>query len=173
MLPAPLTGGPKDSYITGDSITLAKASENGLPDDYYQYLVSGGTGQASKVPDVRIRNVQSLPTGPFQLTNSSTLDYHDYAASPVHRFYQMWQQLDCSVEHATPKIPSGCDSSLFSWVETTVGAGANGLAQPANFSTEYSPTAKTTGEKAPRHWASTTCRTATRRTSRAWPTSTR
>ncbi len=146
VLPAPLTGGPKDSYITGDSVALAKASENGLPDEYYQYLVSGGTGQASKVPDVRIKNVESLPTGPFQLTNSSMLDYHAYAASPVHRFYQMWQQLDCSVEHATPKIPSGCDSSLFSWVETTVGAGANGLAQPANFSTEYSPTAKTTGE---------------------------
>jgi phospholipase C len=31
-------------------------------------------------------------------------------------------------------------------VETTVGAGANGIKQPANFSTEYSKTAKTTGE---------------------------
>ena len=146
VLPAPLTGGPKDSYITGDSVALAKASENGLPDDYYPSLVTGGTGQDSKVPDARIKNVEALPTGPFQLTNSSNFDYHAYAASPVHRFYQMWQQLDCSVEHATPQRPSGCDSSLFSWVETTVGAGTNGLAQPANFSTEYSPTAKTTGE---------------------------
>src|SRR5471030_1062278 len=51
VLPAPLTGGPKDSYITGDSVALAKASENGLPDSYYASLVSGGTGQASKVPD--------------------------------------------------------------------------------------------------------------------------
>ncbi len=42
--------------------------------------------------------------------------------------------------------PSGCDAALFPWVEVTVGAGANGLAQPANFSTEYSPTAVTTGE---------------------------
>jgi phospholipase C len=31
-------------------------------------------------------------------------------------------------------------------VEVTVGAGANGVQQPANFSTEYSPTAVTTGE---------------------------
>ena len=146
VLPAPLTGGPKDSYIKGDSLALAKASENGLPDDYYPSLVSGGTGQASKVPDARITNVNALPTGPFQLTNPSTFDYHAYAASPVHRFYQMWQQLDCSLDHATPQRPSGCDSALFSWVETTVGAGANGLAQPANFSTEYSPTARTTGE---------------------------
>ena len=35
---------------------------------------------------------------------------------------------------------------LFPWVEVTVGAGTNGLTQPANFSTEYSPTATTTGE---------------------------
>jgi phospholipase C len=50
------------------------------------------------------------------------------------------------VEHATVERPSGCDSALFSWVEVTVGAGANGQAQPATFSTEYSPTAVTTGE---------------------------
>jgi phospholipase C len=145
VLPAPLVGGPKDSYITGDSVALAKASENGLPDNYYQYLVSGGTGQASHVPDVRIKNVNKLPPGPFQLTGKG-LDYNAYAASPVHRFYQMWQQLDCSIDHITEQRPSGCDASLFSWVETTVGAGANGLAQPANFSTEYAPTAVTTGE---------------------------
>src|SRR5471032_1491150 len=72
VLPAPLTGGPKDSYITGDSVALAKASENGLPDDYYPSLVTGGTGQDSKVPDARIKNVDALPTGPFQLTNSNT-----------------------------------------------------------------------------------------------------
>jgi phospholipase C len=146
VLPAPLVGGPKDSYITGDSLTLAQQSENGLPADYYQYLISGGTGQTSHTPDTRIENVNALPPGPFQLTNGKTFLYHDYAASPVHRFYQMWQQLDCSLEHVTPQRPSGCDSKLFSWVEVTVGAGANGLPQPANFSTEYSPTAKTTGE---------------------------
>jgi len=58
----------------------------------------------------------------------------------------MWQQLDCGLDHATHERPSGCDSKLFSWVEVTVGAGANGLPQPANFSSEYSPTATTTGE---------------------------
>src|SRR6202012_1135325 len=42
--------------------------------------------------------------------------------------------------------PSGCTGNLFAWVEVTVGAGANGATQPANFSTEYSPTAVTTGE---------------------------
>ena len=146
MLPAPLNGGPTDSYVKNDSLTLARQSENGLPADYYAYLVTGGSGLSGKVPDTRIKNVNALPPGPFQLTNGDTFTYNSYAASPVHRFYQMWQQLDCSVAHATATNPSGCDAALFPWVETTVGAGTNGLAQPANFSTEYSPNATTTGE---------------------------
>ncbi|MGA8229948.1 MAG: alkaline phosphatase family protein [Candidatus Acidiferrales bacterium] len=145
-LPAPLVGGPKDSYVTGDSLTLAQQSENGLAPSYYVDLISGGTGQTSHTPDARISNVNSLPAGPFQLTNGTTFTYNSYAASPVHRFYQMWQQLDCSVEHATWDNPAGCDAKLFPWVEVTVGAGTNGVTQPANFSTEYSPTAATTGE---------------------------
>lgn len=146
VLPAPLVGGPKDSYIPSDSLTLAKQSENGLAESYYPDLISGGTGLTSSTPDTRITNVNSLPTGPFQLTNGTTFTYNAYAASPVHRFYQMWQQLDCSTGHATWEKPSGCDALLFPWVEVTVGAGTNGLAQPSNFSTEYSTTAKTTGE---------------------------
>ena len=138
VLPAPLVGGPTDSYVPDDSLTLAVQSENGLPSDYYGYLVTGGTGQKSKTPDARITNVNALPAGPFQLTNGDTFTYNDYAASPVHRFYQMWQQLECTHDHATPDNPSGCNARLFSWVETTVGAGTNGLPQPANFSTDYS-----------------------------------
>ena len=146
VLPAPINGGPTDSYVKDDSLTLAKQSENGLPSDYYAYLVTGGSGLTGKVPDTRIKNVTALPPGPFQLTNGDTFTYNDYAASPVHRFYQMWQQLDCSVAHATATNPSGCDSALFPWVETTVGAGTNGLTQPVTFSTNYSPSATITGE---------------------------
>ncbi len=146
-LPAPLTGGPSDVCKDNGICTLAQAqaSENGLASGYSKYLLTGGTGQASQVPDERILNVNDLPPGPFQLT-SDTFPYDSYAASPVHRFYQMWQQADCDVLYSSVWNPSGCRSDLFPWVETTIGAGSNGLAQPANFSTEYSPTAKTTGE---------------------------
>jgi len=146
-LPAPLTGGPSNVCTNNGICTLAEAeaSENGLASGYYKYLLTGGTGQASHVPDERILNVTSLPPGPFQLT-SNTFPYDAYAASPVHRFYQMWQQSDCNIEYATIWNPSGCRADLFPWVEVTIGAGSNGLAQPANFSTEYSPTATTTGE---------------------------
>ncbi len=146
VLPPPLVGGPKDSYVANDSLELAKQSELGLPPDYYQYLVSGGTGQTSKTPDKRIAHVDALPAGPFELTNGSSFTYNSYAASPVHRFYQMWQQLDCSADRSSADNPSGCDARLFPWVEVTVGAGTNGLDQPSTFSTEYSPNATTTGE---------------------------
>src|SRR5271170_5910460 len=141
-LPAPLAGGPTKPDFS--SLADAKASENGLPDDYYPYLLTGGTGLKSGVPDTRIANVNALPAGPFPLTPG--VPYDSYTASPVHRFYQMWQQLDCSWARASKENPSGCTNELFSWVEVSVGASKNGQPQPANFSTEYSPTASTTGE---------------------------
>ncbi len=157
-LPAPLNGGPTDVCKSNGICSLAdaEASENGLPDaTYYGYLTSGGTGLSGKVPDTRITGVigtapySTLPGGPFQLTNTKGVDtftWDSYAASPVHRFYQMWQQADCNVAYATESNPSGCKSDLFTWTAVTVGSNVNGLAQPSNFSTEYSPTAKTTGE---------------------------
>ena len=155
-LPAPLVGGPQVSYIPNkcgstpatqceESLVLAEQSESGLEKQDYQFLLTGGTGQTSKTPDQRISNVNALPAGPFQLTGA-TLPYDSYSASPVHRFYQMWQQLNCNTSAASTANPSGCNSGLFAWVEVTVGAGANGDAPPTNFSTEYSPTATTTGE---------------------------
>jgi phospholipase C len=128
-LPAPLAGGPTTPFIS--SVQEAAAVENGLPDDYLQFLTTGGTGLKSGAVDTRIPNATSLPPGPFQLTPG--VPYDSYAASPVHRFYQMWQQLDCSSAQSNLLNPAGCNSDLFPWVETTIGAGSNGSAQPANF----------------------------------------
>ena len=57
----------------------------------------------------------------------------------------MWQQLNCSAANATQDNPSGCSAKLFPWVEVTVGAGTNGVAQPSNFNTEYVAGDTTTG----------------------------
>ncbi len=125
-LPTPLAGGPTTAPFS--SISDAMAAENGLAPDYYQFLTTGGTGLASGVPDTRVSYdgdpVTNLPPGPFQLTPG--VPYDAYAASPVHRFYQMWQQLDCNAGQ-------GCRNDLFPWVEATVGTGSNGLPPPANF----------------------------------------
>ena len=139
VLPAPLVGGPKDSYIPDDSLTLARAVRERPAAGLLPVLVTGGTGQTSKTPDTRITNVNALPPGPFQLTNGNTFTYNSYAASPVHRFYQMWQQLDCSLAHATARRSLGLRRTLFSWVEVDGRRRHQRHPQPANFSTEYAP----------------------------------
>jgi phospholipase C len=130
VLPPVLAGGGPPPF---PDLASAKAIENGLPDDYYIYLTTGGIGNLKHGDvDTRIPNATSLPNGPFQLT-SPTLPYDSYTNSPVHRFYQMWQQLDCNAANASETNPSGCKNDLWPWVETTIGAGTNGLAQPPGF----------------------------------------
>jgi len=132
-LPAPLAGG---GYTDGappfSNIEDATTYENGLLLSDYIFLTTGGVPSSllnPPKPDTRImyagHDVNNLPPGPYQLT-SPTLSYDDYVESPVHRFYQMWQQLDCSAAQ-------GCLNDLFPWVEATVGAGSNGQPPPADF----------------------------------------
>jgi phospholipase C len=149
-LPAPLAGGPTvpfvcpagtttTSCVTPANLAIAQQVENGLPTNYYQFLLTGGTGLTAGTFDTRISYVEqpvtNLPPGPFQLTPG--VPYDAYAQSPVHRFYQMWQQLDCSVATAGTRNPGGCLSDLFAWVEVTIGAGDNGKPQPAGFNPPY------------------------------------
>ena len=130
VLPPVLAGG----YTTPPfpDVATAKSFENGLADDYYVYLTTGGTGLNHGDIDTRIPNAAALPNGPFQIT-SATHPYDSYDNSPVHRFYQMWQQFDCNVANATTANPSGCKGDLFPWVETSIGAGTNGLPQDPGF----------------------------------------
>src|SRR6516164_3107210 len=138
-LPAPKAGG---GYTNGappfSKISEALTYENGLPTSYYKYLTTGGVPESLLgQPDIRIyyngKDVNKLPPGPYQLTGP-LLSYDDYAESPVHRFYQMWQQLDCTAA-------AGCLNDLFPWVEATVGAGSNGKPPPADFTYKEGATA--------------------------------
>jgi phospholipase C len=135
-LPPPLAGG---GYVDGappfSNVEDATTYENGLLRDDYILLTTGGVPPSllnPSKPDTRImyagKDVNNLPPGPYQLTgpNPGQLTYDDYAESPVHRFYQMWQQLDCSKAQ-------GCQNDLFAWVEATVGVGTNGEPPPAGF----------------------------------------
>jgi phospholipase C len=130
VLPPVLAGG----YTTPPfpDVATAMKFENGLPNDYYVFLTTGGTGLNHGDVDTRIPNAATLPSGPFQLT-SPTHPYDVYDNSPVHRFYQMWQQFDCNAANATGVNPTGCQADLFPWVEDSIGAGTNGLAQVTGF----------------------------------------
>jgi phospholipase C len=160
-LPAPLNGGPTDVCKNNGICSLgdATSSENGLANDYYPFMLTGGTGLSGKVPDSRINGVNAaapystLQPGPFQLTDkkqTNPFTYDSYANSPVHRFYQMWQQFDCDASHISKAHPGGCLADLFTWTEVTVGSNNNGkpAPTPTGFDTDYSPTAHTTGEGA-------------------------
>ena len=134
-LPPALAGGPEAQSATKPPFTtlkVAKLADTGLAHGYDQYLLTGATGIAGGQVDTRIDNASSLREGVFQLTGAK-MPYDAYTASPVHRFFQMWQQADCNVDYATKDNPSGCLSDLFPWVETTIGAGSNGNPQPTNF----------------------------------------
>ncbi|ATQ70363.1 MULTISPECIES: phospholipase C [Methylosinus] len=58
-----------------------------------------------------------LPNGPYQITKYAP--YSSFTGDPVHRFFQMWQQID------------GGKHDKFVWVEKSIGTGTNGNPVPA------------------------------------------
>ena len=124
-LPAPTLGGaPNKPSTTSPPFTgltdaqLAAIEPPLEPDDLF-LLTTGATGAAGTTgPDARITNDTNLPNGPFQLTGP-TLPYDSYTGDTAHRFYQMWQQSDCSIQNATEANPTGCLNDLYPFVMTT------------------------------------------------------
>ncbi len=135
-----------NDYPNGPNYTnlVKQGIENGLEPQYQQYLLTGGTGQKNATPDLRVhydgQTATTLPPGPYQLTNNvdsaHPYPYDSYSASPVHRFMQMQQQLDCDATKAKKGESFGCSNGLYAWVEETIGAGSNGAAQPSPFTPE-------------------------------------
>jgi phospholipase C len=126
--------------------TMAFCSDVGLDPTSQGILQARGSGQPLldpsnpplffPVPDCRYSS--NLANGPFSLVGGSILGgcgspflsdtianttYTSNTGDPVHRFYQMWQQADCSVANVTMDNPSGCKHDLLTWVAITVGWG--------------------------------------------------
>src|SRR5579864_150484 len=148
VLPAPNTGNttsaPSDTNPPPfATLAAAQAAEGAMMEPWdLVHLTTGASGLPTHSVDTRFgSNTYNLPNGPYQISRVGP-DYDQYINSPVHRFYQNWQEADCSLDHATLDNPSGCQMDLFAWVETSVGAGSNGKPRPANFNDE------TTGEGA-------------------------
>ncbi|EEA02438.1 phosphoesterase [Burkholderia sp. H160] len=139
VLPAPNTGSAPTAASDASpppfaTIATAQAAEGyALNPHDLVHLTTGATGLPNDVPDTRFgSNLYNLPNGPYQISRVGP-NYDQYMNSPVHRFYQNWQQADCNVEHKTSDNPSGCKMDLVAWVEVTIGAGSNGKSQAANF----------------------------------------
>jgi phospholipase C len=81
-------------------------------------LTTGFTSLPSASLDSRIPDAGLLPNGPFVLQGPNISD-DDYTGDMTHRFYQAWQQSDCSVANATRENPTGCLNDLFPFVMAT------------------------------------------------------
>ncbi len=94
-----------------DPVTESVGKYDVLPRPYTTY----GIGLPQGVPDVRFP--ADMPNGPFQI--SKYVPYPAYSGDPVHRFFQMWEDID------------GGKHDKFVWVEETIGTGSNGVAPGA------------------------------------------
>jgi phospholipase C len=121
--PATLNGAPNVQSATAPPFNLPDAElaalEPSLETSDLFLLTTGATGAAgTKGPDARIAHDLSLRNGPFQLTGAD-LPYDSYTGDTTHRFFQMWQQSDCSAHSITEDNPSGCLNDLYPFVITT------------------------------------------------------
>jgi phospholipase C len=126
---------------------ISFCSDSGLLPADQSLLSTGGTGQKFYFPSLSIypvpdcRYPSNLPNAPYSLVGASKLNncpaplfgppyyqnaitptvFTDNVGDPVHRFFQMWQQSDCSHTSRSALNPSGCLHDLYTWVATSVG----------------------------------------------------
>lgn len=111
------------TFPAGTPTAELQAIEPSLePADLFLLTTGAATGFAQTFelpdPDTRVKNFDTLPDGPFQLTGP-TLPYDSYTGDTTHRLFEMWQQSDCNISFATRRNPSGCRHDLFPFVITT------------------------------------------------------
>jgi phospholipase C len=110
------TGAPfVPAFLTELAVFDPSPDFNSLTDTI---LTTGFTGLPPNTVDSRIPGAGTLPNGPFVLQGPNLSD-DDYTGDQTHRFYQAWQQSDCSVANATKANPTGCLNDLFPFVMAT------------------------------------------------------
>jgi phospholipase C len=123
-MPQPNTNGAPSaqSDTSAPFNTLAQASmEPDIQPEYASLLTTGATGLPTGVLDTRVPGAGMLPPGPFVLQGPNISD-DDYTGDMTHRFYQAFQQQDCSLANATTENPTGCLNDIFAFVMATYSA---------------------------------------------------
>ena len=124
LMPQPNTNGaPSAQSDTGAPFkTLAEASaEPDIQPEFASLLTTGATGLPMGVLDTRVPGAGTLPPGPFVLQGPNISD-DGYTGDMTHRYYQAFQQQDCSLANATKDNPTGCLNDLFAFVMATYSA---------------------------------------------------
>jgi phospholipase C len=112
--------------------TIAEASvEKDMNPADLDILTTGFTGLPANSLDTRVPGAGTL-AGPFPLQGPNLTD-DDYTGDTTHRFYQDWQQEDCSAANATKSNNSGCLNDLFPFVMATYSATNKSLGNSMGF----------------------------------------
>jgi phospholipase C len=120
VMPQPNTNGaPSAQSATGGPFqTVAQASvEKDIDPSDLEILTTGATNLPNGVNDTRVPGVPNL-NGPFPMQGPQLTD-DDYTGDTTHRFYQDWQQEDCTASGSTKTNNSGCLADLFPFVMAT------------------------------------------------------
>jgi len=133
-MPQPNTEGtpaaPSDTSPPFKTIVEASVEKDMAPADL-DILTTGFTGLPANSLDTRIPGAGTL-AGPFALQGPNLSD-DDYTGDSTHRFYQDWQQDDCSAANATKTNNSGCLADLFPFVMATYSASNKSLGNSMGF----------------------------------------
>jgi phospholipase C len=112
-------------FLSSTPKSVLAAIEPLLEADDLNLLTTGAAIGHSENPnllaqdvDSRIANFDHLKNGPYPL-KGATLPYDSYTGDTTHRLFEMWQQSDCSLAHATSANPSGCLNDLYPYVITS------------------------------------------------------
>ncbi|HTB59393.1 MAG TPA: alkaline phosphatase family protein [Polyangia bacterium] len=135
ILPPPSTSGaPSAQRPTAPPFqtTAQAAFETDIFPADINLVTTGATGLPARTVDTRVTNAANLPNGSFQLTGP-TMPYDSYTGDIIHRFYQMWQQADCSAANITATNPSGCVNDLFPFVGISFSTSDNGVGSSMAF----------------------------------------
>jgi phospholipase C len=112
--------------------TVAEASvEKDMDPSDLDILTTGATLLPANSLDTRVPGAGSL-LGPFPLQGPALSD-DDYTGDTTHRFFQDWQQGDCSASSATKANNSGCLNDLFPFVMATYSATNKSLGNSMGF----------------------------------------
>jgi len=134
LMPQPNTEGTpavqSDTSPPFKTIAEASVDKDMNPADL-DILTTGFTGLPANSLDTRVPGAGML-AGPFQLQGPNLTD-DDYTGDTTHRFYQDWQQEDCSAANATKTNNSGCLADLFPFVMATYSASNKSLGNSMGF----------------------------------------
>jgi phospholipase C len=134
LMPQPNTEGTPavQSDTSPPFKTIAEASvEKDMNPADLDILTTGFTGLPANSLDTRVPGAGML-AGPFPLQGPNLTD-DDYTGDTTHRFYQDWQQEDCSAANATKTNNSGCLADLFPFVMATYSASNKSLGNSMGF----------------------------------------